>query len=853
MGRDRTLPPPEHGLALRWPGYVVAGLLAAAILLGGGGAEGPANNGLIYAASLVALLGLAVAHWRGIRPLGREAVLPLCLLAILLLIGAAQLVPLPPSIWHAMPGRGLARSALALTPAAGNWQPISLDPEATRRSMAALLLPAALMIAILGAGRREALLFTYVILACTLASGVVGVLQLALDYPSLLTFYDGPTAGGAGVFANSNHQAALLLAAIICVGLAAALRWQRQSERNSRRPFDPIWLLLPIFAVMTLATRSGAGSLLLVVAAPASLAIGLGWRPSRILPMALAALVVLVFAVSAVANRGGLVENVVASFGGRTAILPDVLFTLREYWPFGSGFGTFASAYAVNENLDMAGRQFVNHAHNDILELVAEAGIAGALWLALAVAAIAYRSFKVLSAKDSGRRHVTACCAGLMVLALLCIHSLVDYPVRMASIGAVAGIATGLLFAPFRTVSGTPHSLRSPRWPLILAGLAAVILGGQVLRIFIAQAAVRAEDGAASVAQRPQNGAGLALAAEEELAHRRNAQARTLANDSIAHAPFSARAARVLAIADDTAGRGGIQAWRVASAMGWRDSPTQFWAMQQAILNGEWATASIRADALMRTTGQGRAAAIAIVRQAATREPFRRELVRRLNLGPPWRRGFFAVAPDTPQPQLQGVIQVLGDPSYTRGRPPAEEAGRAIDALIQHKYYLQAVGLYRMIVGPEKFAAAMTDLSFHLGQPTFVTPFHWSFLTRDGSITGVEQSGDKRVLHVATNGRKSDQIVRKYLALATGSYRLQFYMRGPASSPADFGIAVYCAAGKEPLAVSSSDPLGRTGFERREMVFTVPENCPLLFIAIQAKGAGEATQAEFSELSLDAA
>ena len=148
---ERLRPRGGYGLALP---YLVAALLAGAILFGGGGAEGPLNNGVIQAASGFVLLGLIIAHWQGRRPLRDDAMLPVWLLVGLLLIGLVQVIPLPPAAWRGLAGRDLAESSLRLASAADSWRPLSLDPEATRRSMAALLLPAAVMLAALSASTK---------------------------------------------------------------------------------------------------------------------------------------------------------------------------------------------------------------------------------------------------------------------------------------------------------------------------------------------------------------------------------------------------------------------------------------------------------------------------------------------------------------------------------------------------------------------------------------------------------------------------------------------------------------------------------------------------------------------------
>ena len=52
-----------------------------------------------------------------------------------------------------------------------------------------MLLPAAMMFAVIGSTRREIALLLQTIIVCAVISSVVGALQLALGYPSWLTYY----------------------------------------------------------------------------------------------------------------------------------------------------------------------------------------------------------------------------------------------------------------------------------------------------------------------------------------------------------------------------------------------------------------------------------------------------------------------------------------------------------------------------------------------------------------------------------------------------------------------------------------------------------------------------------------
>ena len=831
---------------LGWPALAIAAVLAGSILFGGGGAEGSFNNGIILTASAVLLFGLFAGHWSGVRPLPASALVPVLLIFGLLLVGTVQLVPLPPQLWRVQPGRELAVSALQLVHAGDAWRPLSLDPDATRRSMTALLLPAAMMFAVIGSTRAEIRLFLRTVIIFALISSVVGALQLALGYPGWLTYYDGANSGAAfGLFANENHQATLLVVAILCIGLAARLRHATTLPADDRgRGVDSMWLLVPFFAAMTLASGSRAGLLLLLFAVPVSLAIGVGRRSPRLWGAGLIAVILVILVIGTLSPAGNSLavgQSFLFNSDRRHAILPDVLFALKQFWPLGSGFGTFVQVFGLNENLDIAGAEFVNHAHNDLLELLIETGIAGLIWLVLAVAAIVVRVTLVqLGDRVGGASQAALAWSGLFILALLGLHSLADYPLRTQAIAALAGIAAGLVFTP-ATPEIPRNRTRAHSFAAFgIAIVAAGIVGAEVVRMHAAQAEVRAGHGAAAVKLDPSNGSGLALAAEEQFVAHHLTAAQELAINAIRHSPLSVRAVRVLALVEDVEHRRGMAAWRLASAMGWRDPPTQFWAMQQALVNREYETAAIRADALLRTSRDVGAARIGTVRIFATYAPFRTELVRRLLLEPRWAAVYFALPASASDREVQGAFLTLVDLARAGTHITPQEARSTIQALINHKAYASAVSLDRLV--PRR-GSSSPAARLNFDQPADhyvldVTPFDWNIVDAAGTVTSVEQSGSRRVLVLGTDGRHQYQPVRKYIALAPGAYSLGYSMQGVPESAAALRIAVYCAGSTVPLASTSSDSGQSSDFIRRDLRFTVTASCPLVLLAFEAKTVG---------------
>lgn len=842
--------------AVRWQAYALASLVALAILFGGGGAEGPLNNGIIQAASAILLSLLIASHVRGTWPLPRTSSAATWVLIALLLVTGAQLLPLPQDVWRSLRGRELAEASLTLIGAAEEWRPISLEPESTRRFAASLLLPAAIFYGVLGATRREVVLVVGAAVAAAGVSAAIGMLQLILAYPGWLSYYEGPTVGAAsGVFANPNHHASFLVGATLL--LAFVIRAQ-QSRRRSTNRHNPSylragWLAFPFFIVVILATGSRAGIILLTLATPGVLLIGLGRGSPLVWVVGLAVVAVVVALTvlfSPTGNALAFGHSFVFSDDSRYSFLPDVLLTLRQHWPVGSGLGTFVPVFAPNENLDTAGAGYVNHAHNDWVEWLLETGIVGAVWLIAIITIFAWRIVRlVLNRQQLRGTQVAAMLTGASILLLLGFHSLVDYPLRVVAISAVAAVAAGLIFSPLSEAPARPISRRGPAWPTITGGVMGVIVGTLVLRIFAAEAAVRQDNGALALMLRPNSADALALAAEQHVRFRNTPTARRLAAASIQQAPLNSTAVRTLAMASPPAAA--LPYWRIASALGWRDGPTQLWALQQALLSREYEIAAVRADAFLRTR-KSREEYLKLVRAISANPRFAAALAERLKLGPLWRERFFVLQPGASDEEHDGLYEVLrrlaavGDPATRR------EAKHLLTSEVRRENYDRVMSLHGMLYGPRPTSGELlADGSF--GRPIDEyrqsgTLFDWLLPSvQGGTVTIDEETG--RSLFVETDGSAERMLLKRYVPLEGGKYQLSYAQRGEIDSPEAITVALRCANEKL-LGVSNSDPLQGPASERRTISFLVPSACPVVSISFEAKPVGRPISANFDDFSL---
>src|SRR5690606_33520132 len=133
-------------------------------------------------------------------------------LAFFLLV-ALQLVPLPPEIWSALPGRKVLVEGFEALNACLPELPLSMAPEETILALPRFLTPlAGVAVAAKTPGRTLTtyLLRTLVIIAA--ASVMLGLAQVFSGRDSPFYFYAFTNWGQpVGFMANANHQASFLL------------------------------------------------------------------------------------------------------------------------------------------------------------------------------------------------------------------------------------------------------------------------------------------------------------------------------------------------------------------------------------------------------------------------------------------------------------------------------------------------------------------------------------------------------------------------------------------------------------------------------------------------------------------
>jgi O-antigen ligase len=262
---------------------------------------------------------------------------------------------------------------------------------------------------------------------------VAGIVQLSYDQRKAVSDML-PFDIHAGFFANENHFSSLIYAMIPLV----AYRYLVYSRRLL------LYLLfvgLIVFFLFAVGSRAGMAisAMLGVFCLP-----WFSW-PQLSLSTKVALVGAGVVGLAAIAYFIGVGSTIESD--SRWTFYKTTWRAIGDYWLTGSGLGTFTMIYPAYEAREDTTFAYANHAHNDYLEILLEAGLAGLVLVGF---------FVVLLARHFGRSPL-AQAAFLSMLAVL-VHSLVDYPLRTMALATVFSYLAAVVLSTRNHVSDRAQS-----------------------------------------------------------------------------------------------------------------------------------------------------------------------------------------------------------------------------------------------------------------------------------------------------------------------------------------------------------------------------------------------------------
>jgi O-antigen ligase len=402
----------------------------------------------IWGNALLQLLAIGILGWAALTSDPQEIDKPgrrlLQLAAAVVLLLAVQLIPLPPSLWSAIPGRAFVANGFTLLGLPMPWLPISLAPYDTMTTALTLLPPLALLVGMfrLRSWRGEWMLLA--VLVGTAISILLGMLQVTSGDGSWYFYLRTNIGVAVGTFANGNHLATLLLAAVPLLVAFALGRWRGADKPQQRSLTLTLTVASGAVLVIGIVVNGSAAILLIgppVVVATAMLAMRLS--PRRMAQGLLGIVALLGVATTAVVASGAALPawGTQASVETRELFWSTSLRAAKDHALAGSGVGTFEKVYRQYEDPALVDRWYVNHAHNDYLELALEGGIAAMVLLVLFLLWWGGRAKALWLSPTASLEQKAAIIASAAIL----LHSAFDYPLRTAAISAVFAVCMALV------------------------------------------------------------------------------------------------------------------------------------------------------------------------------------------------------------------------------------------------------------------------------------------------------------------------------------------------------------------------------------------------------------------------
>jgi hypothetical protein len=145
----------------------------------------------------------------------------------------------------------------------------------------------------------------------------------------------------------------------------------------------------------------------------------------------------------------------------RLPVATATIHAAEAYGPVGAGFGSFVPVFQAAEPRNLLSTYYINHAHDDWLELWLAGGIPAVVLAGLFLLWFWRVTVRAWGARDIAADAATVARAASIVILLLLLHSLVDYPLRTTALMVVFSFCAALMIVP-RDEFAVAESAREP-------------------------------------------------------------------------------------------------------------------------------------------------------------------------------------------------------------------------------------------------------------------------------------------------------------------------------------------------------------------------------------------------------
>jgi O-antigen ligase len=380
--------------------------------------------------------------------------------SVVVLLSLLHLIPLPPLLWHALPGREVLAEIDRVVGLGDVWRPLTMTPLNGWHSLLSLTTPLAVLLFGIQLNEDDTARLLRILLILSALSGLLGILQVIGSPNGPLYFYGITNNGSAvGLFSNRNHAAVLLACVFPMLATFASSASGTQSRQRTREMTALGALIITVPLLLVTGSRSGLAIGVIGVAASAFLYKrpqkgrtvrkgGTRWRVGPGSILAVAAIVILGL-ITILFSRAEAFMRLFTQTAGDDTRVEFWALTVRligQYFPWGSGLGSFVEAYQLAEPASVLNPLYVNHAHNDWLEIPLTMGLPGVLALLAGLSVIGWRAFNLWRTGDVSKQAVRYGRMASVIIGMLALASVTDYPLRTPTMMAVLAINLLWLF-----------------------------------------------------------------------------------------------------------------------------------------------------------------------------------------------------------------------------------------------------------------------------------------------------------------------------------------------------------------------------------------------------------------------
>ncbi len=346
------------------------------------------------------------------------------------------LVPIPAELWDTLPGRQIYSQVhdwlLIEQPHTPIHKALSLIPYRTEHAFFAVLPPVAIFLTVAALPAHQKQFIIYCILGLAAAEASLAVIQFSSNNPF---FYFGipilKQGIALGTYPNPDHFVLLMEISIPLVISLFSHELQHGKKRKddgslSMMLYVIYTLLLVLFISAAFFSGSRAGIPLALLSAFLAYSVFLRNSASKHSLFYVAFILIVIIGLLSFLNLTPVINRFLVNnpfVDGRWVIFSNTLEGIRAFFPVGSGPGTFPDIYRIFQPADQTG--FINHAHNDYLELLFETGLPGVVFITifLYISITTWRRIKRIRVR---KIHYLRIGSGISILVML-LHSILEF------------------------------------------------------------------------------------------------------------------------------------------------------------------------------------------------------------------------------------------------------------------------------------------------------------------------------------------------------------------------------------------------------------------------------------------